>query len=522
MSLTCHIPWEERGIEVIASASGGVEALSLIGRRRPDLMLLDIQMPDMDGLTLARLVREKEPGMAMVILSGHDNFQFAQKALELGVFKYLLKPAGDTEILEAVTEAAGQLRRQREASHEQALVEYKWHLHLPYLQNRFLLDWLRGRYRAEEIGRLASELQLNLPPEGRFAVAVIDPDEPPSPGEGLPARDASVLEYTLARMAKEQLQEGTYWICSDTPGSAVLLFALPEGAGEQEGLLQIHTATEKMLALLGSILSVTASAGICGSAGGACAVYELYQQACSALLRRKVYGGGLAIPYREPVQPQTTVPVPEPASEKALEVALQTGDRAKAKEALELLWEAAMGQGTADPEQVHEQVLYFSSLLVRTVRRQGWLLKDAAGSYYPYFQNIHLLTTAQQIQAWLSGTVERILDYAEEQGSQVNHRTVKSILELVEKELDQDLTLHALAERLYVNASYLSRLFKQEIGKPFSAYVLERKMERAKAALTDGAKVYDAALLAGYRDVSYFTKVFRRYWGTTPGTMKTC
>jgi two-component system response regulator YesN len=97
---------------------------------------------------------------------------------------------------------------------------------------------------------------------------------------------------------------------------------------------------------------------------------------------------------------------------------------------------------------------------------------------------------------------------------------IKTILSLVENEIDQEMTLHAVADRLYVNSSYLSRLFKQETGKAFSTYVLERKMERAKAILQEGARVYDAAAGVGYRDVSYFTRVFRKYWGVTPGEVR--
>lgn len=84
----------------------------------------------------------------------------------------------------------------------------------------------------------------------------------------------------------------------------------------------------------------------------------------------------------------------------------------------------------------------------------------------------------------------------------------------------EELTLHTLAERLYVNPSYLSRLFKREEGKSISEYLLKRSMEHAKELLHSGVKVYDAAEAAGYRDVSYFARVFRKYWGVAPSELK--
>jgi len=120
----------------------------------------------------------------------------------------------------------------------------------------------------------------------------------------------------------------------------------------------------------------------------------------------------------------------------------------------------------------------------------------------------------------LHRAVRSIISYAESHERKVTHPTVQAIIELLETEQDQEFTLHTIADRFYVNASYLSRLFKQETGMPFTSYVLEHKMERARTALMNGARVYDAATMIGYRDVSYFTKIFRKYWGVTPSSVK--
>src|SRR4051812_27812528 len=113
-SLANNIPWEEHGIEVVGLAANGLEALHLIHRKKPDILLMDLQMPEMDGLTLIRKLHETDTFIKIIILSGHDNFSFAQDALRFGVSKYLLKPAGDAEILESVLEAADQLRKDLE------------------------------------------------------------------------------------------------------------------------------------------------------------------------------------------------------------------------------------------------------------------------------------------------------------------------------------------------------------------------------------------------------------------------
>ena len=164
---------------------------------------------------------------------------------------------------------------------------------------------------------------------------------------------------------------------------------------------------------------------------------------------------------------------------------------------------------TAD--EMHEAVLYLSSLIIRMIQKQGWTIKQVTGDDMMYFQNMKLLTSKEQIRAWLSRTVTQMCTFLQCQRKLTSNGLVRSILSIVDKEIDRDITLHTVADRLFVNSSYISRLFKQETGVSFSAYVLERKMERAKAILQEGGKVYDAAQLVGYRDVSYFTKVFRKY-----------
>ena len=86
------IPWEQYGFELAGEASDGEMALPLILKSKPDLLITDIKMPFMDGLTLCKLVKKELPGIKIVILSGYDDFNYAKQAINIGVEDYLLKP----------------------------------------------------------------------------------------------------------------------------------------------------------------------------------------------------------------------------------------------------------------------------------------------------------------------------------------------------------------------------------------------------------------------------------------------
>lgn len=94
------IPWEELGFELVGEAADGEMALPLLIRQKPDLLITDIKMPFMDGLTLAKLAKKELPELKIVILSGYDDFNYAKQAISIGVEDYLLKPITKNALIE--------------------------------------------------------------------------------------------------------------------------------------------------------------------------------------------------------------------------------------------------------------------------------------------------------------------------------------------------------------------------------------------------------------------------------------
>ena len=99
-SLIRRIPWEEIGFQVVGEAENGIEALEQVERLEPDLLLTDIRMPFMSGIELAREAREICPTMQIAFLSGHDDFSYAQQAIQYNFISYMLKPISSAELTE--------------------------------------------------------------------------------------------------------------------------------------------------------------------------------------------------------------------------------------------------------------------------------------------------------------------------------------------------------------------------------------------------------------------------------------
>lgn len=518
-SLAHNIPWERHGIEVVGLAENGKEALALMERRKPDIVLLDIEMPEMNGLALAEAALRKEPQLKIVILSGHDDFPYAQAAIGLGVMNYLLKPAGDDEILNAVLTAADEIRRELAEKHNLAELQRKWQVRLPQLRADFCRNWMLDRYAEWELHKHMRELNLELEAYSHFAVTVCDIDPLPAEESRFTAADLPLLQFSLESIAGELAEGQDCRVFADADGTAVLLFYERGEGAEQTLAKRVNLQVPRLLNVVKECLKLTASAGLGTIVGTLAEVPHSYRQACRSLQERAIYGNEIVIPYLDVKNSEHPIAI-DAGFEKKLEIALHAGDSAGAYRLIDEYFEAVYARADSSG-LAYEHLLHLSSVFTRMIQSRGWSMQKVLQDDYRRFLSFESLLSKDQIVEWAKRAAGHIAAYREHERRSSTHRLVKQMMEAIEQMLgEEDLSLHTLAERLYVNPSYLSRLFKRETGIAFSGYVLKRRMELAKEHLSGGMKVYDAANASGYRDVSYFAKVFRKYWGVAPSEMK--
>ncbi|MGO4544150.1 response regulator [Paenibacillus sp. 2TAB23] len=519
-NLARNIPWEEHGIEVVATAGNGMDALMLFDQMKPNIVLLDIHMPDLDGLSVAKRIAQTDPLVKIIVLSGHDDFKYAQIAIELNVMKYLLKPSGNTEVLHAVLEARESIRSDLEAKYNQELMQRKWAEHLPRLQDIFYQSWIEGKYAEWEIDQRSRELGITLPANALWAVTVVDPDPLTNQEGRFSAEDMMLVKISLLGIAKEFLDKVPCFISTNHSGSSVLVFydSTRNGGSGNDFMAEVHLHTTRLLSVLKEYLKVTASAGIGRACDQSSTVCDSYREACQALEERVVHGHDIVVPYRDKRESRSVVAA-DVQREKVLAHALETGQREKAIAMIDE-WVHVYVDQALTSDEVHQNILHLSSLFVRVIQLKGWSLKEIVGSHITYFYNLRALTTKDQTLQWLYEVIDRFCLYVNDSKHNSRHELIRQMIELVDSSINEDIGLHEVAGKLYINASYLSRLFKQQMGQSFTSYIVERKMKLAMQWLTEGMKVSETAELLGYRDFSYFTKVFRKTWGVTPADVK--
>jgi two-component system response regulator YesN len=176
-----NVDWQGNGFEFCGEAPDGEIALPLLQAAQPDLLITDIKMPFMDGLELCRIVREQMPGVKIVILSGHDEFEYAQKAINLGVTEYLLKPVTVQDLHQVLHRIAAQIDRERRELEHLEKLKNQVEENRAALRERLLLNLAMGTVSSAEAIEKGHELDLDLV-AGCYLVMIVRIDLPNTGG----------------------------------------------------------------------------------------------------------------------------------------------------------------------------------------------------------------------------------------------------------------------------------------------------------------------------------------------------
>ena len=156
------VDWGAAGYQFCGEAPDGEIALPLIRDRRPETVITDIKMPFMDGLQLCRILRETLPATKIIILSGHDEFKYAQEAIQIGVTEYLLKPIVPQDLLAALRKVARQIDEERQTSAHLVALQAQMASHRSMLRERCLLDLVTGNSSSADFIERAQSLEIDL------------------------------------------------------------------------------------------------------------------------------------------------------------------------------------------------------------------------------------------------------------------------------------------------------------------------------------------------------------------------
>lgn len=155
------IDWENLNMDICGMASNGKEAFEMVQELKPDICLIDICMPFWDGLKAIERIHQIKPNLICIVISGYDDFEYAQKAISIDVFEYILKPVDENKLKETLIRAINVLDRENSLNNRLKSAEITLKKNIEYLREQFLNDIICDRVTEEEICEIASIYQID-------------------------------------------------------------------------------------------------------------------------------------------------------------------------------------------------------------------------------------------------------------------------------------------------------------------------------------------------------------------------
>lgn len=218
------LPWGQMGIEIVGEAENGEQAVELAEKLQPDLLLVDINMPLMDGLTMIERLGKTLQRSVVIVISGHDEFKYAQQAVQLKVFDYLLKPVLKSKLEEVVGRALEKLEETRRSEEEMSAMSNQLRKNSAMLRDQFLCNWLDGLMSGQDLEWNLNYFGLQWP--GPVAMTVIKTVHHADGGQTMRIWDKKLLEFAVRNIAEEIAKAETQLrtaVFNDSRGRTIVL-----------------------------------------------------------------------------------------------------------------------------------------------------------------------------------------------------------------------------------------------------------------------------------------------------------
>ena len=518
------IPWEELGFELVGEAADGEMALPLLLRQKPDLLITDIKMPFMDGLTLARLAKKELPNLKIVILSGYDDFNYAKQAISIGVEDYLLKPITKKALIERLSEIRSRYEDEKTQKeyYEKFLREMQ-----AYEKNSsrdFFEALVRGTMDTMEVYKKAEKIGLDIVAEAyNILIFTMNCEE-----------DFSGQKEEYSEWEAESLQLLEEFFAGNPSATLFRSNVFSYGVlikGQKE---KIEEETRKCVEEIQKILNRKTERRQWFLAAGQpverlSQIQKSYHTASRAFSQRYLYDENILY-YDE----MKTIEVHSNAEESAVNEYLQKVDVNALNPAI---LQKFLSNGLQEETKNFVKDYFYAigqEPLESNIFR-NYVALNVRFSVISFLKGLGCDTkevdseNTEEMLAECGKNIENAISYAENMISQAivlrdqnsgnkNRSILKNAVDFIESHyMEEEISLNTVANVANVSANHFSALFSQNMGQTFIEHLTTLRMNKAKELLRcTGMRSSEIAGEIGYKDAHYFSYLFKKTQGMTP------
>jgi two-component system response regulator YesN len=497
-----NVDWKGNGFEFCGDAPDGEMALPLLQTIKPDILITDIKMPFMDGLELCKIVRESMPGIKIVILSGHDEFEYAQQAIQLGVKEYLLKPVTPHDLHHVLQKMAAQLEQEaKERENLQKLHDQARENRIA-LRERLLLKLAIGAVSPTEAIEQGQALGMDL--IARCYLVVIVKAEPPDRSEQFDYTDCQRVQRLVSGVVDHNpdvylLRKGWEELVLIIKGNT------PEFLTEEKDLI-----LERIKQEVGSTrYQLTLGVGTPKKR-----IADIYQSFVEAWVdsQNAANQGGLV--DNTAIDKAELLKVDRSAVGNFLRVGVKEDFATFFDTLIRPLGETAI-----------KSYLIKSYIFIDIVLAAARFVSELGGDIghiVPALNSIEAvltkIQTIEQLQQQARQILFNVLDFRDSQNVTQHWQLIQQAKEYIDHHyMDADLSLDEVASQVNLSSSHFSVVFSQETSQTYTEYLTRLRIKKAKELLRmTSLRSTDICFQVGYSDPHYFSHVFGKQTGFSP------
>jgi two-component system response regulator YesN len=499
------IQWEKEGFIYCGDASDGEVALPMIEQLQPDIVITDIKMPFMNGLELSTILRKQMPHIKIIILSGHDEFEYARAALRIGIEDYCLKPFSSADIIQLLHNVSAKIDTERD--NQERIEQLKLHAieKTVTTKEKLLSDLCNGFISTSDAMHLAAELNLNL--VSRYYMVIISDIRHLDPSTHL---DIATIEPIESSLHQELTLQYDCLCFKHSRNEKVWIL-------KGDTIARLEEALDQYQSIINSKNSTSDPYQICIGVGS---IHERLQAIHSSFLNavEDKHWRRLQEQNRWSLRDATGITLGQVMfldRNRFIEF-LKIGSPSEvvefvhqyAEDLRNIEWQSSF-YGYYILNDLTLEVLHAAKNMYRNIPAQEQTLQrlqQCIKQVHSWVEACsYLVIVAEQFWEWRLEAADRYADML--------FQVKAYILNNYNKD---HLSLQDAAEHVLVSPSHLSKVFSQETGQTFIDYLTNTRMKKAMELLqSTNAKSYEIAFLVGYNDAAYFSNLFKRITGMT-------
>jgi len=500
--------WEKLGFDEVYLAENGQKGLEMALRHKPLLIITDVQMPVMDGLTMAEKILEELPKTKFIFMSCFDDSEYLRGAMDVNAYSYILKPVDITKLINVIEKILRINAEENAQTQHISILEKQIEENIPILREQLIRDIFYGNVKKLENDSFAS---LNIEIKSYCVVSVLEVDDFESENSD------KNMYFTINKIRnffdKNYSAERLYTVALNKKRIGILYYC--------DLARSVENAEDECLELFGKIkddINEELSLDITICIGGA---GENYEEICNffnqaedmldtSLLQKKniiVFVG--EVKANENVFDYNVIEL-----ESELELLIESGNKEEIDKFADKYYSLSIVQNS---EVVRRLTLTVIGILQAELFKRNYSFADVFDDDFEIWRKLSEFDSILNIRCWIQNVLTSICEFVEDKNTGRHTKLVHRIKKVIDEEYAQISTVSEVASKVFFSTVHANTIFKRYTGETIFNYLTKRKIESAKELLREeNSRVYEVAERVGYQSKTYFSALFKEYTGMTP------